>query len=256
MKLNILFLTAAALVNAVTADEVDTVNLGTAGDYVILAKTGISTVPQSVITGDIAVSPIAASAITGFTLELDSSSESFSVDKSEQLGTDSVAKASDYKGDTPSDLTTAVSNMEAAYTDAAGRPNDDAARINLGSGEIGGESLSPGVYTFGTDITITSDVTFVGTGTVTAPVATDIFIIQTTGDIKQASATAVHLTKGAKAENIFWQVAGKVEVGANAHMEGILLVKTAVTFVTESSLTGRVLTQTACNLQKATITQP
>jgi hypothetical protein len=66
----------------------------------------------------------------------------------------------------------------------------------------------------------------------------------------------VILSGGALAENIFWQIAGHVSVGAGAHVEGILLVKTAVTFVTESSLNGRVLTQTACILQSATITQP
>jgi hypothetical protein len=64
------------------------------------------------------------------------------------------------------------------------------------------------------------------------------------------------LTNGALAKNIFWQVAGYVNVGEGAHMEGILLVKTAVTFVTGSSLNGRVLAQTACVLQMATITQP
>jgi len=45
-------------------------------------------------------------------------------------------------------------------------------------------------------------------------------------------------------------------VGAGAHMEGILLVKTDVTFITGSSLNGRVLAQTACVLQSATIVQP
>jgi hypothetical protein len=63
------------------------------------------------------------------------------------------------------------------------------------------------------------------------------------------------LLGGALAKNIFWQVAGHVEVGAHAHMEGTILAMTAVTFITESSLNGRVFTQTACNLQKATIAQ-
>jgi hypothetical protein len=69
MKLNLLLLSAAALVNATIAT--DPVNLLSAGDYVILTKTGISTVPTSTITGDIAVK-----AITGFGLTLDSSGES------------------------------------------------------------------------------------------------------------------------------------------------------------------------------------
>jgi len=66
----------------------------------------------------------------------------------------------------------------------------------------------------------------------------------------------VILSNGALAENIFWQVAGHVVVGAGAHMEGILLVQTDVLFETLSSLNGRVLAQTACNLQMATITEP
>jgi hypothetical protein len=60
----------------------------------------------------------------------------------------------------------------------------------------------------------------------------------------------------ARLDTIFWQVGGKVLVGAGAHMEGILLVKTNILFETESSMNGRVLAQTRCDLQKATITQP
>ena len=61
---------------------------------------------------------------------------------------------------------------------------------------------------------------------------------------------------GAKAENIIWAVAGEVTVGAGAHMEGILLAKTAIKFMTGSSLNGRIFAQTAATLQKAVITQP
>jgi hypothetical protein len=84
---------------------------------------------------------------------------------------------------------------------------------------------------------------------------TDVFIIQMTGNLIQAANYNVILSNGALAKNIFWQVSGEVTVGAGAHLEGILLVKTEVLFETSSSLNGRVLAQTACNLQKATITQ-
>jgi hypothetical protein len=228
---------------------VDAVVLGLAGDYAILAKTGISTVPTSSITGDIGVSPIAATAMTGFSLTLHSGGQHST---STQVTGD--AHAASYGGAVATALTTAVSNMEAAYTDAAGRTNPDAARINLGTGILGGvfggpdvaNRLTPGVYTFGTDVTIGSDITFDGD-------AEDIFIIQMTGNLIQTKNTEVVLTNGALAKNIFWQVAGHVVVGAGAHMEGILLVKTDVLFETGSSLNGRVLAQTACNLQKATI---
>jgi hypothetical protein len=140
--------------------------------------------------------------------------------------------------------------MEIAYTDAAGRPNTDAARTNLKGGAIGGSTLTPGVYTFDTGIIIgAGQVTFDAEGNADA-----VFIMQTTGNVWQAAATSVVLAGGALAENIFWQVAGNAKIAAGAHMEGVLLVKTDVLFVTGSSLNGRVLAQTAVNLQMATIT--
>jgi hypothetical protein len=231
----------------------DLVNLGTADDYVILTKSGISTVSPSVITGDIAVSPIAATAMTGFELAMSVTSD-FSTDTSEQVVGGYKAYASDYAVPTPSVLTTAVSDMETAYTDAAGRPNPNAARKNIGGGLLGGDfggpdsPLTPGVYTFGSDVSLTGNIHFEGSSTA-------VFIIQIAGNLIQAANYNVILGNNQKAENIFWQVAGFVTVEAGAHMEGILLVKTAVTFITGSSLYGRVLAQTACDLQKATITQ-
>jgi hypothetical protein len=242
MKLNLLLLSAAALVNAATAAE--TVNLGKAGDYTILAKTGISTVPQSSITGNIAVSPIDSTAITGFSLALDIDTGTFSSDSTSQvIGS---VYAADYSSPTPATLTTAVSDMEAAYTDAAGRTNFDGERINLKGGSIGGETLTPGMYTFQSDILIDTDLTFTGS-------ATDVFIIQVTGNVVQAANKKVTLLGGVLPANIFWQVAGQVNLGAGAHMEGILLVKTSVMLKTGSTLNGRVFTQTACDLQMATI---
>jgi hypothetical protein len=226
------------------------VDLGSAGDYVILSKTGISTVPDSVITGDIAVSPIGSTAITGFALVLDSTNV-FSTSTPQLTGN---AFAANYASPTPSLLTTAVGSMLTAYTDAAGRPNADGARINMGGGNLGGAfggaafPLTPGVYTFTTGVNIVTDIYFDGMEN-----DDSVFIIQMTGSMVQTANVNVFLTNNAQAKNIFWQVAGTVTVGAGAHMEGILLVKTAVTFVTGSSLNGRILAQTAVALQVATI---
>jgi hypothetical protein len=238
MKLSLFLLSAAAVVNAATA--VKKVDLKTAGDYVILAKTGISTVPTSHVTGDIGVAPISAAAITGFDLIADTSG-TFAT--STQV--EGSAYASNYISPTPSWMTAAVSDMETAYTNAAGETGTEKVPE---SGEIGGLTLSSGVYSFKTDVKILADTELTFTGT-----ADDVFIIQTTGNVKQAANTAVILKGGAKAENIFWQVAGEVTVGAGATMQGVLLVKTAVTFITGSTLVGRILAQTACVLQSATI---
>jgi hypothetical protein len=237
MKLNILLLSVAALVNAATAtNEVD---LGTAGNYAILTKTGISTVPSSAITGDIGVSPIAATAITGFGLIMHSEGQF-----SEASQITGKAFAADYGGVTAMSLTTAVSDMQTAYADAAARAPDF---TSLGGGAIGSLILTTGVYYFDVDISFDSDITFKGTDT-------DVFILQTTGSVLQAAGTKVVLD-GVLAKNIFWQVAGQVEVGAGAHIEGVVLVKTDALFMTGSSLNGRVLAQTACDLQQAVITQ-
>ena len=83
-----------------------------------------------------------------------------------------------------------------------------------------------------------------------------MLILKTTGNLLQAAGTKVFLQGSARAENIFWQVAGNVEVGAGTELVGILLVFTDVTFITGSSLNGRILAQTACTLQMATITAP
>jgi hypothetical protein len=247
MKLNLLLLSAAALVNAVTA--ADTVNLGTAGDYVILTKTGISTVPASSITGNIAVSPAAATYITGFGLTLESGGQ-FST----AVQITGHAVAADYGGAAATALTLAVGDMQTAYAFAAGHTADantiDQTFNELEGGDISGLTLTPGVYTFTTDISINAGgITLTGTDT-------DVFIIRTTGSLKQAASTNVILSGGVLAKNIFWQVAGQVDVGAGSHMEGIILVKTDALFMTGSSLLGRVLAQTACNVQMATITQP
>lgn len=247
----------AAACNAVTFAKESKVDLGFAEDYVILAKTGISTVPDSAITGDIAVSPIAAASMTGFSMTKDLS-DTFST--SNQIT--GQAFAADYKAPIPSQLTTAVSAMETAYTNAAGRVNPNAARIDLGGGLLGGDfggataPLTPGVYTFGSNVQITSNIFFEGTGLGPDEGATDVFIIQIAGNLLQAANYNVELSNGALASNIFWQVAGSAKVGAGAHMEGILLIKTDILFETQSSLNGRVFSQTACNLQKATLTQP
>jgi hypothetical protein len=241
------------------------VYLGTAASYTILAKTGISTVPTSVITGDIAVSPGFSTAITGFSLFADHTPVTYSA--SVQIVGGGKAYGADYGDTRETLLTAAVESMMTAYDDAKKRNTDPvsgttttiAPRLNYGGGTLGSATaygseaipLTPGVYTFTTDVYISTNLHFLGD-------ANDIFIIQIEGNLVQAANKDVILDGGAKAENIFWQVAGTagVSVGAGATMQGILLVKTAATFITGSTLNGRVFAQTACVLQSTTVTPP
>ncbi|MBA2322191.1 MAG: DUF3494 domain-containing protein, partial [Deltaproteobacteria bacterium] len=215
--------------------------LGTAGDFAILAKSAISTVPPSAITGDIGVSPAAGSFITGFSLTMDPSTE-FAT-SSQVTGR---VYAADYGVPTPAELTTAVGDMELAFTDAAGRAPDVS---ELGAGDIGGMNLAPGVYKWGTGLLVPTDVTLDGS-------ATDVWIFQIAQDLTVSSGANVLLIGGALPKNIFWQVSGLVDMGTTSHLEGTVLTQTAVTLHTGASLNGRLLAQTAVALDANTIVQP
>jgi hypothetical protein len=233
----------AALVDTAAGTATAPVDLKTACNYTILAKSGISTVPTSNIIGDIGVSPVAATGISGFSLILDASTQ-FST-SSQITG---KAFAPDYAVPTPGGLTDAVLQMQAAYADAASRMPDsgDPRGVNYMAGLIGGTTLTPGVYEFTMNINMNNDIYFDGG-------FDDVWIIKTTGDLTLATNMTVILLHDAQARNIFWQVAGNAAIGADAFMRGILLVLTDVVFVTGSSLDGRIFSQTAVNLQMATI---
>ncbi len=217
------------------------VNLGSAGNYVILAKSGISTVPTSAVTGNLGVSPAAATYITGFSLVADSTN----VFATSPQVTGKVY-ASNYAPPTPSLLTTAISDMELAFTAAAGR----APRVTeLGAGNIGGMTLAPGVYKWGTGLLIPTDVTLTGD-------ATAVWIFQIAQDMTMSSAKKILLTGGAQAKNVFWQVSGRVELGTTAHFEGVILSRTSITLRTGASITGRLLAQTAVVIDGSRVVEP
>jgi len=217
------------------------VDLGLAGDYVILAKTAISTVPTSAVTGNLGVSPAAASYITGFSLTADSTN----VFSTSPQVTGKVY-AADYASPTPSNMTTAVSDMELAFSDAAGRAADV---TELGAGNIGGMTLEPGVYKWGTGLLIPTDVTLTGG-------ATAVWIFQVAQDLTMSSATSIVLSGGALAKNVFWQVSGQVSLGTTAHFEGVVLTQTSITLETGASINGRLLAQTAVNLDGSALVEP
>ncbi len=216
------------------------VELGMAGNFAILAKSGISNVPPSAVTGDIGVSPVAATYITGFSLTADATN-AFST--SAQIS--GRVYAADYAPPTPSSMTTAIGDMELAFTDAAGRPADF---TELGAGNIGGKRLEPGVYRWGTGLLIPTNVTLEGS-------ATDVWIFQVAEDLTVSNGTSVVLAGGAVPENVFWQVAGLVDLGTTSHCEGVVLTQTSARLGTGASIVGRLLAQTAVTLDGNTVVE-
>jgi hypothetical protein len=154
--------------------------------------------------------------------------------------------AATYAVPTPANLTVAIGDMAHAYTDAASRAPDVS---ELGAGNIGGMTLVPGVYKWGTGLLIPTDVTLSGD-------ANDVWIFEIAGTLTLSSAASVVLQGGALSKNIFWQVAGKVDVGTTAHVEGVVLTQTAITLDTGASVNGRLLAQTAVSLDSNAVTQP
>lgn len=217
------------------------VDLGTAGNYVILAKTGVSTASTSNITGDVGLSPASRTYLTGFGETL-AGTYATSTQVSGQLF------AATMDSPTPSNLTTAVADMQTAYNFAAGRTEPDT--LNLLSGAIGGQTLTPGLYKW------TSSVGISGSSLTISGTATDTWIFQVDGDLTLAAATSITLAGGAVEENIVWVVAGSVTMGTNSYFKGVVLCKTNIAVQTGASMKGRLLAQTAVTLDQATVTQP
>ena len=219
------------------------VNLRTAGEFVILAATGVTTTGTTTVVGNMGVSPIAATAMTGFGLIADSTN-TFSTSS---LVTEKIY-AADYAPPTPTKMTTAISDMETAFTDAAGRTQPNF--IELGGGDISGKTLLPGLYKWGTGILVTN------AGIKIAGGPNDVWIFQVAGDMIVDNGAIVTLVGGAQAKNIFWQISGKTTLGTTADVKGIILSQTLISMNTGATLSGRALAQTAVTLIANTITAP
>jgi hypothetical protein len=213
------------------------VSLGAAGRFAILTKSGITDVPPSAINGDAGASPITGAAIHLTCAEM-VTGIIYSVNAAGPL----PCKVTD-----PTLLTTAVGDMETAYTDAAGRTGPNF--TNLGAGEIGGLTLAPGLYKWTTGVSISKNVTLSGGRNA-------VWIFQIAGPLTQANATKVILKGGALPKNVFWQASGIVAIGTTSQFNGVILAKVMIGLKTGASANGRLLTQTAVSLQKNAVKRP
>lgn len=241
-------------------------NLGAAGGYVILAKSGVSTIPSSAVTGNIGLSPAAKTFLTGWS-QADDVTNTFAT--APQVAAPGRLFAANNTGGTTSvDLGTAVLNMEGAYTAAAGKATAGGGLPAGGPQECPGvgamsdvnNALAPGgsfpvtglpagVYTCAVNVTIPGNLTLNGS-------ATDVWVFKITGKLTQANATLVTLTGGALPKNVFWQVSGVVTIGTTARMQGVILAQTNIAVQTGATIKGRLLAQTAVTLDQATVTVP
>ncbi|MFZ3019999.1 MAG: ice-binding family protein [Minisyncoccia bacterium] len=233
-------------ISDVSAASPAKVDIASAGNYVILAKTAITTTGVTSITGDIGISPAFEINMTGFGFVLDGSGT-----YSTSALITGKAYAADYTAPTPATLTTAILDMQNAYTDANSRAVDV---TDAGAGDLAGLSLVAGTYFFSGpgNVIITDDVTLSGS-------ATDVWIFQIPGTLDLSAAKKIILTGGALPENIFWAVAGTTTLEPGSTFEGIILGGPGASTIAGQNgaiLHGRALGQTDVTLIANNISIP
>ncbi len=133
--------------------------------------------------------------------------------------------------------TQAKLDLTAAYNDAAGRTATDIVTL---SGNLGGLTLTPGLYKSTSSLAVSSgDLTFDAQGNPNA-----VFIIQIASTLTTTSGRKVILSGGAQASNIFWQVGSSATFGTTSVFKGTVMAMQSITFNTGAKLDGRALART------------
>lgn len=244
------------------------VNLATAGDFVMLADTAAitynGTAAAPAVTGDVGIATLSSASITGFSgYALDGTGDFATVAEVVAPGRlyapDYIGGGAGANGLTPAKMTTAKTDIVAAYNDAAGRTAAAAPPfLNAGTpvGTLDTLTLAPGVYTWGGNV-----VSSVGSNVTLSGGPDDVWIFQIAGFFHPGNGSTVTLANPAggalpQAKNIFWVVAGSdATLGTTAHMEGVILTAGFITFNSNATANGRLLARTSITLG-GTVTKP
>ncbi len=228
---------------APVASAAQTVQLGTATSFAVLAGTAVTDVPTSSITGDVGLSPAAGTNYAGLT-QAEVTGAIYTTD-----GTGPAGNIND-----PALLTTAKNDLTTAYVAAAGQP--PTTTLIAGDNQLGGQTLTPGVYAFGhaatANITAASPLVLNGQGDSNA-----VFVFQASSDLVTASNSVVQLENGAQACNVFWQVGSSATLNTSSTFVGTIMALTSATLATGATVQGRVLARNGdVTLDANTITRP
>jgi len=215
-------LMAALMLSSIVVSQAQTVPLGTADVFAVLGASTVTNTGPSVINGDLGVSP--GTAVTGFPPGIVN-------------GTIYIADAVALQAQ--SDLTT-------AYNDAAGRACD----VDLTDQDLGGLTLTSGVYCFSSSAQLTGTVTLDAQGDSNA-----VFIFQIGSTLTTASNSSVSLINNALPCNVFWQIGSSATLGTTTAFMGNILALASITMTTSATLDGRALARTgAVTLDANTVT--
>jgi type VI secretion system secreted protein VgrG len=191
------------------------VDLGTAGSFAVLGGTGVTNTGPTVIWGDLGVSPGAASTITGFP--------------------PGVISGTEHAADT--EAANAQADALAAYDYLAGLTPTE----NLTGRNLGGQTLTPGVYKFDTTAGLTGKLTLDLQGD-----PNSLFVFQIGTTLTTASGSSVVTTDGTDCCNIFWQIGTTATLGSDTDFRGNILAFTTITLNSGAKIAeGRALALTA-----------
>jgi len=186
------------------------VSMASLSTYAVLAGSAITSTGATSITGDLGLAP--GSSVGGFPPGI-------------LVGTQHVNDISS---------TQAKLDLTAAYNDLAGRTATDIVTL---SGNIGGLTLTPGLYKSTSTLAVSSgDLTFDAKGNADA-----IFVIQIASSFTATSGRKVFLSGSAQAKNIYWQVGSSATFGTTSAFKGNILAMQSITFDTGASLDGKAL---------------
>jgi len=199
--------TTSAMIVAAPPDPL--VGLGT---FAILAGSTVTNTGATMVTGDLGLSP--GIAVTGFL--------------------PGILNGTLHAGDPAAAL--AQLALTTAYNDAASR---SVGAVGV-AGNLGGQTLAPGVYKSTSSLEISSgDLTLDAKGDVNA-----VFIFEMASTLTTTTGRRVILAGGARAANIIWQVGSSATLGVNSVFKGNILAMASITVTNGVSVEGRLLART------------
>jgi Ice-binding-like len=201
------------------------VDLRSAAPFAILAGSTVTNTGPTKVVGNVGLSP--GSAITGFPP---------GVIHGRLYVADRIARQ-------------AKLDLTRAYNDAMGRTHNP---IKV-AGNIGGQTLYPGLYKSTSSLAISSgDLTLDARGHSDA-----VWVFQIASKFVMTTGRSVILTKGARARNVFWAVGSSATFGTGCSFYGSILAHQSISMATGTVMTGRALARVgAVTMQRNTIVKP